>query len=243
MMLYGENVQRNRGVLCSVLLSTEPQSLKGKAVHSVELVGLEIFRQDSQILLEDVSFISANFINSGFTNTVMRRVTFSMSRFDRLKLRQCSLNDVKGLAPGVNISGLIIDGNHEFWGPQEIIGALERLGWENPNLDSPDNKLSARGRALINITRRFAAKTRRTNNVVLDADDHRVSELLKDGDWNLFKKILIDCRLALEETMPASGPRKLRLRITVPADVVLDGRDNPGAAPQIRAFWDWIERL
>ncbi len=138
---------------------------------------------------------------------------------------------------------LIVDGKHEYWAPADISAALIRLGWSAPRQENPDKDLSESGQAVVQLMRRFARKTHRANTLVLDISDHRSREIISDQHWASLLRILLEAGLATEQSMAASGPRKTRLRLDVPADAVIAGRTAQGAAPQIRRFWDAVEKL
>ena len=241
--LFGDNVKHNRGVLLSVVLTLWPSLCVGQQFRQCDVVGIEIGNHFASTELRDIRFSSVRFINSDITCCELKDLRFSLCHFDRLKLTSCSMSNVLGIVPGANLYSLIIDRKFEYWQPDDMKSALETIGWKDATAPITRSVLSHRADQVLVLLRRFAAGVRLQNTLVLDVTNKRFSGYLRDQAWDDFQKLLIGSQLASLEPMEASGPRKMRLRLDVPANVILAARDENDANPNLRQFWQHLETL
>lgn len=241
--VYGENVRRNRGALAAALLSGWSHLVEGQRIRDIELVGVDISRNSGRLKISNASFLGCKFIKSGFTECDLDEVDFSMCEFEQLRLARCTLSKVRGLVPGLNIQGLVIDNYEEIWDPNTIVNSLQQIGWSQSTSSNPDDAFSDRAKRVIRLLRRFASKTRRTNVFVLDTEDHRSRDVIGDSAWSDLQVLLEKHELVRAEAMAASGPKKIRLRLSISPELLLSQRDFKAAPTNQRAFWAELTSL
>ena len=209
--------------------------IKGVVFPGGELKGVRLRNTKFEsVAFRRTDLTETSIIESAGRDVVLQEVTLDPKR-TRLEIR--------GIDPASQIFGLRVwnpEGIKNVYDPEEIRNVLVACGTvpaEAP--PAPKRKVPVpRIRLLEKLVRAYG----RANPVCTSDDNLRA--LFGDSSWPAIERLLVQHGVVLPETRNTGGRPKVFLRRQVlPEEIMSGARRDAKVPPQVRQFWDAMEKL